>query len=115
MGGFVRSSNNYDHPNLQFHFFPSLVLDHGLRKPNCHAFQFHISPNRPSSRGWIKLRSSNPNDKPIIQFNYLETEEDRKQMRDSVRIARKIFSQESLKTYAGTEISPVLINRMIKN
>ena len=100
MGGFVRSSNNYDHPNLQFHFFPSLVIDHGLGKPNCHAFQFHISPNRPSSRGWVKLRSSNPNDKPIIQFNYLETEEDRKQMRDSVRIARKIFSQESLKTYA---------------
>ena len=106
MGGFVRSSNNYDHPNLQFHFFPSLVIDHGLGKPNCHAFQFHISPNRPSSRGWIKLRSSNPNDKPIIQFNYLETEEDRKQMRDSVRISRKIFSQESLKNYVGTEISP---------
>ena len=71
VGGFVRSSDKYEYPNLQFHFFPSLVINHGLGKPNCHAFQFHISPNRPSSRGWIKLRSSNPNDKPIIQFNYL--------------------------------------------
>ena len=105
-GGFVRSSNDYDHSNLQFHFFPSLVINHGLGKPDCHAFQFHATPNRPTSRGWIKLRSSNPTDYPIIQFNYLETEEDRKQMRDSVRISRKIFSQDAFKPYLGEEISP---------
>ena len=107
-GGFVRSSNDYDHPNLQFHFFPSLVINHGLGKPDCHAFQFHTSPNRPTSRGWIKLRSPNPTDYPIIQFNYLETEEDRRQMRDSVRIARNIFFQDAFKSYLGEEISPGL-------
>lgn len=105
-GGFVRSSNDFDYPNLQFHFFPSLVINHGLGKPDCHAFQFHVSPNRPTSRGWIKLRSSNPSDNPIIQFNYLETEDDRKQMRDSVKIARNIFLQEAFKPYLGKEISP---------
>ena len=105
-GGFVRSSEDYDRPNLQFHFFPSLVINHGLGKPDCHAFQFHTSPNRPTSRGWIKLRSPNPNDYPIIQFNYLETEDDRKQMRDSVRIARNIFFQDAFKPYLGEEISP---------
>jgi len=107
-GGFVRSSNDYDHPNLQFHFFPSLVINHGLGKPDCHAFQFHTSPNRPTSRGWIKLRSPHSTDYPIIQFNYLETEEDRRQMRDSVRIARNIFFQEAFKSYLGEEISPGL-------
>ena len=107
-GGFVRSSNNFDYPNLQFHFFPSLVIKHGLGKPDCHAFQFHVSPNRPTSRGWIKLRSSNPSDHPIIQFNYLETEDDRKQMRESVRIARKIFLQDAFKPYLGKEICPGL-------
>ena len=105
-GGFIRSSNDYDYPNLQFHFFPSIVINHGLGKPDCHAFQFHASPNRPTSRGSIKLRSSNPIDYPIIQFNYLETEEDKKQMRESVRISRNIFYQEALKQYIGKEISP---------
>ena len=43
---------------------------------------------------------------PIIQFNYLETEGDRQQMRDCVRTSRKIFSQKSLKEYLGKEIRP---------
>ena len=106
LGGFVRSSTDFDHPNIQFHFFPSLVINHGLENPDKHAFQFHASPNRPTSRGWVKLRSSNPNDKPIIQFNYLETEGDRKQMRDCAKISRNIFSQKSIQEYLGKEIRP---------
>ncbi len=106
LGGFVSSSSNFDHPNIQFHFFPSLVINHGLENPDKHAFQFHASPNRPTSRGWVKLRSSNPNDLPIIQFNYLETEGDKQQMRDCVKISRKIFSQKSIQEYLGKEISP---------
>ena len=106
IGGFVRSSTDFDHPNIQFHFFPSLVINHGLENPDKHAFQFHASPNRPTSRGWVKLRSSNPNDMPLIQFNYLETEEDRKQMRDCAKISRKIFSQKSIQEYLGKEIRP---------
>ena len=43
---------------------------------------------------------------PIIQFNYLETEEDRQQMRDCVKVSRKIFSQKSFQEYLGKEISP---------
>ncbi len=106
LGGFARSSTDFDHPNIQFHFFPSLVINHGLEKPDKHAFQFHASPNRPTSRGCVKLRTSNPNDMPMIQFNYLETEKDRQQMRDCVKISRKIFSQKSFQEYLGKEISP---------
>ena len=106
VGGFVRSSEEYEHPNIQFHFFPSLVMDHGLKSYHKHSFQFHASPNRPTSRGWVKLRSSNPKDSPKIQFNYLETESDRKQMRDCAKIARKIFSENAMKEYLGKEILP---------
>ena len=88
------------------HFFPSLVINHGLESPDKHAFQFHASPNRPTSRGWVKLRSSDPNDSPFIQFNYLETEGDRQQMRDCVNISRNIFSQTALQEFIGKEISP---------
>ena len=83
-----------------------MVFNHGLTNPDKHGFQFHASPNRPTSRGFVKLRSNNPNDNPKIQFNYLETEEDRQQMRDGVKIAREIFSQPIFKDYVGEEIRP---------
>tara|TARA_Y100000588_G_scaffold366289_1_gene431849 strand:+ start:2180 stop:3817 length:1638 start_codon:yes stop_codon:yes gene_type:complete len=106
MGGFFKTSSEYVHPNVQFHFFPSLVIDHGLTNPSFDGFQFHASPNRPKSRGFVKIRSDNINDEPIIQFNYLKDKEDIKQMRDSVIIANKIFSQPSLKSYLGEQIRP---------
>ena len=106
LGGFVKSHSKYKHPNIQFHFFPSLVYNHGLTNPDKHGFQLHASPNRPTSRGFVKLRSNNPNDNPKIQFNYLETEEDKQQMRDCVKIAREIFGQSTFKDYVGEELRP---------
>ena len=105
-GGFVKSSDNQSDPNIQFHFFPSFVTDHGLVNPKSHGFQLHASPNRPKSRGEVTLKSSNPYDYPKIKFNYLENDEDLKQTRECIHIARKILSQDSLKPYAGSEVGP---------
>lgn len=106
LGGFVKTSNRYLHPNIQFHFFPSLVINHGLTNPSFDGFQFHASPNRPKSRGFVKLRSKYINDDPIIQFNYLKEKEDLIQMRESVRIANNILNQPSLENYLGEQIRP---------
>ena len=106
LGGFVKSNLKYTHPNLQFHFFPSIVLNHGLENPKFDAFQFHACPNRPKSRGFVKASSNNYLEPPQIQFNYLQHEEDLIQMRESVNISRKIFSQNSLSSYVGEEIRP---------
>ena len=106
LGGFVKTNSNYSHPNIQFHFFPSLVINHGLTNPSFDGFQFHASPNRPKSRGFVKIRSKNTNDDPIIQFNYLKEEEDLEQMRESVKIANNIFRQPSLSSYLGEQIRP---------
>ena len=76
MGGFLKTSKDYKHPNIQFHFFPSLVINHGLVNPSFDGFQFHASPNRPKSRGSVKIKSNNINDDPKILFNYLQNEED---------------------------------------
>jgi len=105
-GGFVKTSEKYKHPNIQLHFFPSLVINHGLTNPSFDGFQFHASPNRPKSRGFVEIKSNNYLDDPKIQFNYLEHEEDLKQMRDSVKIANKIFKQESMKKYLGDQLRP---------
>ena len=105
-GGFVKTSEKYKHPNIQLHFFPSLVINHGLTNPSFDGFQFHASPNRPKSRGFVEIKSNNYLDDPKIQFNYLEHEEDLQQMRDSVKIANKIFQQESMKKYLGDQLRP---------
>ena len=105
-GGFAKSSENRENPNVQFHFFPSFVIDHGLVPPSSHGYQLHASPNHPKSRGSITLRTSNPYDYPKILFNYLEDEDDLKQTRECIHLARKILSQPSLKPYSGREIGP---------
>jgi len=105
-GGFTKSSTKREMPNIQFHFFPSFVIDHGLVNPKSHGYQLHASPNHPKSRGSVTLNSSDPYDYPKILFNYLEDEDDLRQTRESIHVARKILSQPSFVKYAGKEVGP---------
>ena len=105
-GGFCKSSPDKKYPNIQFHFFPAFVIDHGLVDPDRHGYQLHASLNQPKSRGEITLKSSNPYDYPKIQFNYLEDDYDLKETIKCVRVARKILCQNSMKPFAGKEIGP---------
>ena len=105
-GGFIKSNEMVDYPNIQYHFFPSLVLDHGRKNPTCHSFQAHVGPMRPTSRGYIKLKSNNSSDSPLIQFNYMQTENDLREMREGIKIAREIFFQREFDEFRGKEISP---------
>jgi choline dehydrogenase len=105
-GGFIRSNELVDYPNIQYHFFPSLVLDHGRTNPDRHAFQAHVGPMRPTSRGEIKLKSTDPSAAPSIRFNYMQTEHDLMEMREGIRLAREIFQQQAFNEYRGKEINP---------
>jgi len=105
-GGFTKSSPERKMPNIQFHFFPSFVIDHGLVNPKSHGYQLHASPNHPKSRGSVTLNSSDPYDYPKILFNYLEDEDDLRQTRESIHVARKILSQPSFAKHAGKEVGP---------
>ena len=105
-GGFCKSSPDKEYPNIQFHFFPSFVIDHGKVDPDRHGYQLHASLNQPKSRGSIKLNSSNPYDHPKIQFNYLEDEYDLNETVKCIHVAREILKQDSMKPYASKEIGP---------
>jgi len=105
-GGFAKSSPEREYPNIQFHFFPAFVIDHGLVEPDRHGFQLHASPNHPKSRGSITLNTSDPYDYPKILFNYLEHEDDLKQTIEAIGIARNILGQNSMKPFAGKETGP---------
>ncbi|MBT4016861.1 MAG: choline dehydrogenase [Alphaproteobacteria bacterium] len=105
-GGFIRSEPGIEHPNLQYHFLPSVVWDHGRIMPDRHAFQAHIGPMRPTSVGDLRLQSADPRQHPLIQPNYLTTEQDRREMRDAVKLTREIFSQAAFEPYRGKEMAP---------
>ena len=105
-GGFCKSSPDKEYPNIQFHFFPSFVIDHGKVDPDAHGYQLHASLNQPKSRGKIELNTSNPYDHPKIQFNYLEDEYDLNETVKCIHVAREILKQNSMKPYAGREIGP---------
>ena len=105
-GGFAKSSPDRKVANIQFHFFPSFVINHGLEDPDSHGYQLHASPNHPKSRSEITLNSSDPYDYPKILFNYLKEEEDLKQTRECIHVARKILSQPALAEHAGDEVGP---------
>jgi choline dehydrogenase len=105
-GGFIRSEAGVEHPNLQFHFLPSTVNDHGRKNGTSHAYQVHIGNMRQEARGWIKLKSDSPTDHPRIQPFYLQTERDRREFRDAVKLTREIFAQKAFDPYRGPEIAP---------
>ncbi|MET1027965.1 MAG: choline dehydrogenase [Dongiaceae bacterium] len=105
-GGFIRSQAGIEHPNLQFHFLPSTVNDHGRKSGTSHAYQVHIGNMRQASRGWIKLKSTDPRQHPLIQPNYLQEEQDRREFRDAVKLTREIFAQKAFEPYRGPEINP---------
>ena len=105
-GAFIRRETSVAHPDLQYHFLPSLVNDHGRKPIGRHGFQAHVGPMRPTSAGHVRLRSADPAVHPEIQPFYLATDQDRREMRDAVELTREIFAQAAFDPYRGGEIQP---------
>ncbi|XP_007500670.2 choline dehydrogenase, mitochondrial isoform X1 [Monodelphis domestica] len=105
-GGFIRSRPGVLHPDIQFHFLPSQVIDHGRRPTQHEAYQVHVGTMRSLSVGWLKLRSTNPLDHPIIEPNYMSTDADIEEFRQSVKLTREIFAQKALEPFRGRELQP---------
>jgi choline dehydrogenase len=61
---------------------------------------------RPTSRGWIRLASGNPLEKPLVNPNYLATEADTQRLMDAVKVARRIFATRAFSPWIGDELLP---------
>nr|WP_289039436.1 choline dehydrogenase [uncultured Allobacillus sp.] len=105
-GGFVRSNDEVDYPNLMFHFLPLAVRYDGQKADTKHGFQVHVGPMYSNSRGRLKIRSNDPFEYPSIVCNYLSTKEDRREWVEAIRVARDILSQPAIQKYSSGEISP---------
>lgn len=105
-GGFIRSEAGVLHPDIQYHFLPMAVSYDGEAVADGHGFQAHMGPMRPTSRGFVKVRSSDPRQHPSILFNYMQTGQDRKEMRNGVKLSREIMSQRAFDPFRGAELAP---------
>jgi choline dehydrogenase len=109
-GAFVRSNSDEPYPNLMFHFLPIAIRYDGSSPDGAvdtgHGYQVHVGPMFSDARGSVKIRSSDPSVHPAIRFNYLSTEQDRREWVEAIRVTREILSQPAFAPYDGGEISP---------
>lgn len=107
-GGFARTDPELDKPDVQFHFSPCFLDNHGLNlwQTVRHGYSLHACNLRPKSRGHLTLRSTDPNDPPVIAANYLQHPDDIEVMLKAIKLSRNILKQPAFDRYRGDEVYP---------
>ncbi|MGS2720366.1 GMC family oxidoreductase [Paraglaciecola aestuariivivens] len=105
-GGFDKSQYSTELADLQYHFLPALLEDHGRTTVFGFGFGLHVCALYPKSRGHIQLNSNRPDDPPVIDPNYLSHKEDIKVLLAGLKRARKLLAAASLSHYQSWEVSP---------
>ena len=88
-GGFARSNDDVAYPNLMFHFLPLAIRYDGSAGAPGHGYQVHVGPMYSDARGTVTLKSTDPHEHPALRFNYLSTEQDRREWVEAVHVARR--------------------------
>jgi len=105
VGGFIRSAPGRRHPDVQYHFIPGCVVGQ-LEFVNEHGYQAHCGTMRPTSRGTVKLSSSDPNAHPLIDPNFLATPDDVEDQRNAFRLTLEIMRQKAFEPFVKEPLSP---------
>jgi choline dehydrogenase len=105
-GGFARGNEDVTYPNLMFHFLPIAVRYDGTAPSGGHGYQVHVGPMYSDARGSVRIRSTDPREHPALRFNYLSTEQDRREWVEAVRVARDLLNQPAMAPYNDGELSP---------
>ena len=101
--GSSRSNDDVDYPNLMFHFLPIAIRYDGSAPAGDHGYQVHIGPMYSDARGRIKIKSTDPRVHPAMPFNYLSTEQDRREWVEAIRVARDILNQPAFDPFNDGE------------
>jgi choline dehydrogenase len=105
-GGFARSNEDVDYPNLMFHFLPVAIRYDGSAPTEGHGYQVHIGPMYADTRGHVRIKSRDPKVHPSLLFNYLSTDNDKREWVEAIRVARDILNQPAFAPYNDGELSP---------
>jgi choline dehydrogenase-like flavoprotein len=102
-GGFAKSSPAVAVPDLQFHFIPAILEDHGRTKVSTPGFSGHVCVLRPESRGSVRLASADPAAAPLIDPGYFSDDRDMAVMKAGVRMLMRILTASPLKEHGGKD------------
>lgn len=105
-GGFAKTRYANGIADIQYHFLPAILLDHGRKTAFGYGYGVHVCCLYPKSRGEIRLNSADPAESAVIDPRYLEHEDDQKVMIDGVRKAREILAAKEFEQYGSREIGP---------
>ena len=105
-GGFVQTQYATGIPDIQYHFLPAILLDHGRKTAFGYGFGLHVCCLYPKSRGEVTLKSADPSQSALIDPHYLEHKDDQKVMIEGVKKARKILATSEFTQYQSREIGP---------
>jgi choline dehydrogenase-like flavoprotein len=105
-GGFWKSSPDAPAPDVQYHFVPAILEDHGRTKVKGHGFSVHACVLRPESRGSVRLASNDIAAAPAIDPGFLTDDRDIKVLRAAVRMTHRICSAPPLSDYVPKDRYP---------
>ena len=106
LGAFAKSSADVARADLEFHVQPVSLDKFGDPPHPFPAFTSSVCNLRPESRGFVRIQSADPLQHPVIQPNYLSTEQDRRVAVESLRLARRISAADALAKYHPQEFMP---------
>lgn len=109
-GGFVTIRDDAPAPDIQYHFLPGIVEDHGRAKIKPPGFSIHACVLRPESRGWVRLKSAEGRDAPAINPNFLSDARDLHLLRDATKLMHRIAGTPPLTDYAPVDRYPMDYN-----
>lgn len=103
-GGFIKTDNALERPDLQLHFLIAIVSDHGRKIVPGYGYSCHVCVLRPHSRGTVSISSKNPTDAPVIDPKFLSDKRDLETLIKGAKMTREILMAPSMKRHMKKEL-----------
>lgn len=109
-GGFWSSNKDVPAPDIQYHFVPAVLEDHGREQVKGHGFSCHACVLRPHSKGTVRLNSTDPKAAPALDPNFLDDDRDIATLRAGIRHMKRILETPPLTEFKPTDRHPINID-----
>ncbi|WP_299195042.1 GMC family oxidoreductase N-terminal domain-containing protein [uncultured Erythrobacter sp.] len=106
-GGFWTVSKDAPAPDVQWHFVPAVLEDHGRENVKGYGFSLHACVLRPESKGTVRLASKDAAAAPVIDPNFLDDDRDIAVLREGIRLSHRIADAPALQVYGPTDRHPI--------
>jgi choline dehydrogenase len=105
-GAFVRTRPKDSRPDVQLYLINFSTDKMGTTLHRFSGFTASMSPLRPESRGFVRIRSADPLEPPAIQYNFMTTDNDRRTVIDGLKTIRRLIQASAMNPYVLAEHAP---------